>query len=181
MANNKKTASNQLQTVTLDSSTLETSVVNSVPVEIVTNTAFRTQYNTYHEEPFSNGEVNTLPSETMPDQALSVEQIIRDYVNGYGLPQDYRYFDDPEELDQSSQDEIAYFEKLDDFDQEIYLRERRKKLQEFQKQYQKQASSLNAEGASPTKSDGEAIDRPKESEGQNTTKDTPAGSSNTPE
>lgn len=134
--------------------------MNSVPVEVISNTCFRTQWNSpYIEDVF---EVNNEPSLTQPNEALSVEKIIQQYVNGYGLPHDGRYGDAPDGIDL---DELADFDAMDEMEQRMYLLERKQMLDEM---FKRHTNPVDTESESSRKSaEGEAEgDKPQPSDGQ---------------
>lgn len=135
--------------------------MNSVPVEVISNTCFRTQYNSqYIEDVF---EVNNEPSLTQPGDALSVEKIIQQYVNGYGLPHDDRYGNVPDGIDL---DELADFDAMDEMEQRMYLLERKQMLDEM---FRRHTNPVDTESeSSRTSADSEAGgDKPQTSDGQN--------------
>lgn len=130
-----------------------------MPVEVINSTFFRTQYNSpLIEDVF---EVNEEPSMTQPGDALSVEKIIQQYVNGYGLPHDDRYSNVPDGIDL---DELADFDSMDEMEQRMYLLERKQMLDEM---FRRHTNPVEAEGESPhTSAEGEAEgDKPQTSDG----------------
>lgn len=107
-------------------------------------------------------EVNNEPSLTQPNEALSVEKIIQQYVNGYGLPHDGRYGDAPDGIDL---DELADFDAMDEMEQRMYLLERKQMLDEM---FKRHTNPVDTESeSSRTSAEGEAEgDRPQPSDGQ---------------
>lgn len=125
---------------------------------------FKTQFNA---EP-SKGEVNTQPSQTIPDQSLSVKEIMRRYASGLPLEgQRVPLYEGEEEatpdfanmdLAEREQWQRDLRAELDETNQKIQSdREERQKAKDEAKKREKTASKIE---------DAEIIDEPKDKKGE---------------
>lgn len=101
-----------------------------MPVAIVSGTPFKTKYNAKRFP--DQGEVNTEPSMTIPDQSLTVAELVYRFTHGQPLGgQRTPLYDDDQEINYP-----ANWEKLD-------ISEKYQFMYERQKEYQDLAESLN--------------------------------------
>lgn len=123
---------------------------------------FKTQYNAQDFK--QRGEINYMPSKTIPDQTMSIRELLQRHTRGLPLPQNSNYYFDGEEEFQSpdfSRMDLAEVEefklKCADELEQIGIREKEKKeakkLAELEKKQKRDNERIANESKKEAKTD----------------------------
>lgn len=120
-------------------------------------TSLQTSRNFIADEHIGEGPFG--PSQTQPDETLTVREILDRFTRGLPMTTgDVGYYDDPDDLDMSD------FDAMDPFEKEMHIREHREYLADLEKRMKETDTSVNssdpkgqepAEGGKPQMSDSQ--------------------------
>lgn len=111
------------------------------------------------------GESNFPPSETQPNDAMSVRKILEKFSRGLPVGTgDIGYYDDPEDIDMSD------FDDMDPFEKQMYIREHRERLEQMEQRLKDEQKDPEAQlpvnSSAPQEQEPAEGGKPPESGGQ---------------